>query len=312
MEQRLDALGAYKILAGRGSLVEAAKQYVSKQVTYPLCSDAMAAFMTSKASLNRRPSTMQELENKISRFIRLLGDMPMDQYTAEIIEEHIRGQGPHYRNKSLAVLGHFFGWAVKRELAPDNPVLKLEKATVEQPPPPLHTPEEVQRVLDACLRKKPEMLAWYVLGYFCGIRMAELKSVTWADINLDKRCVFVSPEVAKKRRQRYVELPENAIAWLRLCPTSVGRLFSSVYWVRTIAAEAGVKWPTNVMRHCFGSYHLACHGNSAKTAMEMGHTNPALVYAHYRNPVLADQGTAYFAVAPARPAHTAEVQQALG
>jgi hypothetical protein len=36
------------------------------------------------------------------------------------------------------------------------------------------------------------------------------------------------------------------------------------------------------MRHCFGSYHLAKQDIS-RTALELGHTRPDVLFNHYRN-----------------------------
>jgi integrase len=196
------------------------------------------------------------------------------------------------------VLRGFFGWCVKREMAPVNPALPIEKASVTLPPPHIHTPEQVSAVLHSCLTVCPSMLAWYALGYWCGIRIEEMASVKWSDIHIDKRTVFVSPEVAKKRRQRYVTLPDCAAEWLELAGTNIGTVyFSRTYHTRIVAA-AKVRWSRNVMRHSFGSYHLALTGNASETAMLMGHTDTKVIYDHYRNPVVRDQAHGYFAVRP--------------
>jgi hypothetical protein len=43
-------------------------------------------------------------------------------------------------------------------------------------------------------------------------------------------------------------------------------------------AEAGLsKWPSNALRHSFGSYHLEHFENAARTAVGMGHRNQDLL-----------------------------------
>ena len=41
-------------------------------------------------------------------------------------------------------------------------------------------------------------------------------------------------------------------------------------------------WPDDILRHSYGSYHLAKHRNAALTAGQMGHKNARMLYAHYR------------------------------
>ncbi|HEY5705404.1 MAG TPA: hypothetical protein VIS96_07505 [Terrimicrobiaceae bacterium] len=44
-------------------------------------------------------------------------------------------------------------------------------------------------------------------------------------------------------------------------------------------------WPDDILRHSYGSYHLAKHRNAALTAEQMGHKNARMLYAHYREVV---------------------------
>lgn len=42
---------------------------------------------------------------------------------------------------------------------------------------------------------------------------------------------------------------------------------------------AGIKvWPHNVLRHSFGSYHLAAYGDGVRTAAQMSATDRALIW----------------------------------
>jgi integrase len=45
------------------------------------------------------------------------------------------------------------------------------------------------------------------------------------------------------------------------------------------------EWPDDILRHSYGSYHLAKHRNAALTAEQMGHKNARILYAHYREVV---------------------------
>lgn len=310
VEQRLDAIRAMQILAGRATLTEAARSYQTHTVTYPKASDAHSAYLAAKIGLSRRASTVEEIRNKGRVMIGAVGDRPLDQYATQDLEGWLAKYTPVTRNQYLTVIRGFFSWCVKRGMAPANPALVIEKASVELPPPHIHTPDEVRAVLDNALSIRPSMLGWYVLGYWCGIRIEEMSCVTWADIHPEQRAVYVSPEVAKKRRQRWVTLPDCALPWLALAGTNVGTIhFSRAYHAKIVAA-AKVRWSRNVMRHSYGSYHLALTGNASETAMLMGHTDTKVVYDHYRNPVVRGQARDYFAILPHGARQTEPVAQA--
>jgi integrase len=54
-----------------------------------------------------------------------------------------------------------------------------------------------------------------VLCLFCGIRTEEVKKLKWEDISFEKRLITISSEIAKKRSIRYVDIPDNALTWLK-------------------------------------------------------------------------------------------------
>ena len=62
--------------------------------------------------------------------------------------------------------------------------------------------------------------------------------------------------------------------------------------------EAGIKWPSNAARHSFASYHLALQQDAAKTALQLGHTNTAVLFQHYRELARPEDAEAYFAITP--------------
>jgi hypothetical protein len=56
-------------------------------------------------------------------------------------------------------------------------------------------------------------------------------------------------------------------------------------------------WPRNVLRHSFGSYHLAFHKNEAVTAAEMGNS-PAVIFQHYRALVIPEAAEKFWKLVP--------------
>ncbi|NLF23992.1 MAG: site-specific integrase [Lentisphaerae bacterium] len=49
------------------------------------------------------------------------------------------------------------------------------------------------------------------LGMFAGLRLAEVQGLDWADVLLASKRVRVSPETAKRRRARYVDMADNLV-----------------------------------------------------------------------------------------------------
>ena len=62
---------------------------------------------------------------------------------------------------------------------------------------------------------------------------------------------------------------------------------------------AGItEWPDNGLRHSFASYHLAHFKNAASTALELGHHDSRVTFAHYRELVKPKEAERYWNITP--------------
>lgn len=66
------------------------------------------------------------------------------------------------------------------------------------------------------------------------------------------------------------------------------------------AAEAAgiAAWPHNALRHRFASYHLAMHEDAAKTSLQLGHTESATLFKHYRELVRREVAVKFWEIKP--------------
>jgi integrase len=157
------------------------------------------------------------------------------------------------------------------------------------------------------------------LALFCGIRTEELTKLKWEHIKLDaaEPYVAIPAGIAKKRRIRHVPIPANAIAWLMCCPDRKGPITRQDFvtdfrkrFQRLLKASGFVEkdkegkvvrivWKRNAMRHSFGSYHYALHGDSLLTSRLLGHRGgDEILFAHYRDLAGKETAEKYFAILP--------------
>jgi integrase len=67
-----------------------------------------------------------------------------------------------------------------------------------------------------------------------------------------------------------------------------------------VREAAGItEWPENALRHSFASYHLAQFKNAAATALELGHHDSRVTFAHYRELVKPKEAERYWHIRPA-------------
>ncbi len=114
-----------------------------------------------------------------------------------------------------------FNFAIKEGYATLNPFAKVQRtkriaSTAKDRVLPVGA---VQALLQYALDTKHYAeCASYVLTFFCGVRSEEVTRVKWEDIKLDEEKPVVVVDYPKIAHQRRINaLPENAIAWLRLC-----------------------------------------------------------------------------------------------
>lgn len=177
------------------------------------------------------------------------------------------------------------------------------------------TLDEVSKLLDTARESHEQgMLASVVLRLFCGLRTTEACRLDWSEVRwLDERpYVHIPAGKAKKRRIRHVDIPENALAWLRLCDapasgpiipaTGDAKKDTKAYCQRFSRMVKNAKlsdWENNDTRHSFASYHYALKGDAMATARLMGHAqNDDMLFAHYRTLITKEQAEQFFALVP--------------
>lgn len=66
-----------------------------------------------------------------------------------------------------------------------------------------------------------------------------------------------------------------------------------------VREAAGIaEWPDNALRHSFASYHLAAFKNAASTALELGHHDSRITFAHYRELVKPKAAEKFWNLSP--------------
>lgn len=146
-----------------------------------------------------------------------------------------------------------------------------------------------------------DCVAFVVLGLFCGLRPErELGEMRWADVKED--VVIVQGARAKSRARRVVDLPVNARAWLKLCPSREGKILPPNFRRKWTALREAVgllgDWPHDGLRHTFATMHLAHHGDEKRLQLLMGHESAELIYRHYRGITTKAEAQRFWELAP--------------
>jgi integrase len=203
----------------------------------------------------------------------------------------------HYRQLLLLA----FNFAVKRGYATDNPAKKTDKIKGRKSDIGILTVNEAARLLESAT---PDVLPYLAIGLFAGLRRAEIERLDWKKIDFESGLIEVTAQNSKTATRRLVTMQPNLREWLLpLCkhkgnvtPSNCFR--ESFEQAREVAGIA--EWPDNALRHSFASYHLAHFKNAASTALELGHHDSRITFAHYRELVKPKEAERYWSIRPAK------------
>jgi len=214
----------------------------------------------------------------------------------------------HARNGLLRVLRAFFNWCHRPPQSLLD-VVPIESQTMfadtKHTEITVLSPDEVMRLLSECIQRDPELLGYYVLGLFAGIRPTdELQKLQWQHVFAgDGDQIYIPGEVSKTGRDRYIPVEPTLTSWLRyIAPPQVGAvtpLRNHVLRRRAVQRAAGIKpWPQDVMRHSYASYWMTLHRDEDRCRDAMGHSTKDMLVKHYRKHTTEADARAFWEIAP--------------
>lgn len=249
------------------------------------------------------PEYIDDLDVRLGRFKKDFSERTVATITTEEIEDWLdrlvdertsRNLSRQSRSNYARVLGVAFSFAVKRRYSTTNPVKGIDKPRGDTKPGIL-TVEQIARLLESA---SPEILPYFAIGAFAGLRTSEIERLDWRDIDFEENEIAVNDE--SKTGERHVDLLPNLREWLLPYRKHRGKITPEnfrKYFDQARAAAGIAEWPNNALRHGFGSYHLKHFGNDAQTRLQMGHWRDSTVlFAHYRRAVTRRDAERYWNV----------------
>jgi integrase len=266
-----------------------------------------------------RERSYRDFRHRAEKFALAFKGRIASEVTAEEIKTWLNGRkvGTRSNKNYLAVIGEVFKFATQKRyvaLSPLDELTDIDRKELcgggaDTKEPSILTPAQAERLLSAAL-ERPELglLGAVTLALFCGLRTEEIKRLEWEYVRLSESpaVVTIGAKIAKKRRIRHVEIPANALRWLSLVTNRKGPVARNDHFndyqkrfKKLLIAANFTRWESNAMRHSFGSYHYALHGNPLETSRQLGHkASDQVLFDHYRALATKKQAEEYFAITP--------------
>lgn len=272
--------------------------------------DVRVELIEKKAKLGRSERHVKSLDYRLRQLIEALGNKPIISVTttelADELERH-RDWKPVTIHSVVQGWKIFFNFAIRREYLTANPADRLELPKVIHDEPEIFTVEQVRRLMAATLFSDrhplwPACRAYLAIGLFSGLRPDEIGRLCWEQVDLGTSTIRVKAANAKDRDRRIVEIQPNLAAWLRPLARDRGPVLSHPLSELRVAARQILglaKWPHDIMRHTFVSYHFAEFRSEAHTKREVGHRDDGRIfYNHYMVPVSRADARLFWATIP--------------
>lgn len=302
---------AVRILKDKGFtstiIVEAAVKFAAENdpsQQQRTVSELVEEFIQSKRGGGTADITISGYASKFNVFTRTFGSRFVHEVSPVDVERwfderKLTGENRKDYRRRLSILWRF---AIARKYARTNAPAAVSKVIVKRAPPTILTTAEVRRLLlvarDYCAG---QMLPFFAIGAFCGLRPWELRRTSWADINLTTRQVYITPAAAKTHEDRYVDMPDCLIEWLSLVPASARQ--GNISYTRAgfdgVRKQSGLysRWDSDILRHSAASHLYAKTSNAVQVTAQMGHGLKVFLN-HYRRALTANEGEAYFQILP--------------
>ncbi|MBQ5665727.1 MAG: tyrosine-type recombinase/integrase [Akkermansia sp.] len=247
-----------------------------------------------EARKDRRIRTVYDFRYFTRRFIlrcKGLAKRKVRSITPQECAEYIETafDTPRQRQKARLILSGVFGTAVKRGWCDANPVSKVEAPRVVEHPVPVLTPQEIGQLTTTAEDYQGGSCAAAVgMMLYAGIRPHEVARLTWAQVDLQAQAIYILPQHSKTGGARRVTIHKPLLRILRKRKGEDNGLICPRNWLhhwrelrRASGWGGGRKWPQDVLRHTFASYHLSHFRSYAELQVEIGHRDATLLRTRY-------------------------------
>ena len=296
---------------GIGDAVAHYIEHLKKTRTSRPVAEIAAILIEKKERDGARPRYLHSLRNCYDRFCLTFGERMMAEITGEEVEGWMDGLDVSKAtfNNVKRDLNILWSFALKQRKGwtDENIIKGIDTRKPEERKTTFLTLERVRGLLYVARR---EMLPYYALGLFAGLRDCELERLDWHSVSLQTAYIRIEAHVSKQKKVRLVPISKNLEAWIRPFVKTSGRVVPKNYvqlkksTKKAFELEGFAPLEDNVLRHSFGTYRMAQTKDIGLVSEEMGNS-PNVVKRHYQACVIYEHGAEFFSIFPreAEPAN---------
>ncbi|OJU98326.1 MAG: hypothetical protein BGO12_02750 [Verrucomicrobia bacterium 61-8] len=230
------------------------------------------------------------------------------------IEEYLKLKTGKRRKENLRNrFNQFFNWVVDNDHYKENPIKGIEIAVEKSEVKilPIADAEAIFQKLEED-SKFTDLIPYFAVCCFGGLRPTEAELLTWEYISLPQRQITIRAADSKVKDSRNVEIEQTLLHWLSewkgqkkgliLKPTNIQKRlkqFKSAlgYKYKSLNPDGDKVWVPDIMRHSYASYSLALKRDYGHIAMQMGNSIE-VIKKHYKFLVPPSEAQKYWNILP--------------
>lgn len=293
---------------------------------------AVEAYEAAKTAEGLRPMSIQSIRTRCGRFADDFSERPVSTITAAEVSDWLLGlesrrSGKRQvslqakRNHRLALSG-LFNFAKSRGWVKLNPVTDAARPRPPRTRPGILRPADVERLFGALAIEAAELVPFWAVRFFAGVREQEAVRMDWGMVDLAAKEIHLPETVTKTGAARTIRIKPALAAFLEpaadpqggaiVTPSAMARRYHLAKALKRLRDEdekAGQDdkrarpfpspMPRNGARHTFATYHLLRFRHAGETALQLGHGgSPELLHRHYKGIGTAAEAKAFWKIRP--------------
>ncbi|MCU0643488.1 MAG: site-specific integrase [bacterium] len=285
---------AKKLLSIRKAEIAQGKYKIKSNDSQILFQDYANEFLRW-AKIHRKPKSFLRYQTSVNQLIPYFGKIKLASISKKDIERYkanrIAQVSGSTINRDLACLKKMYNNAISDGIVEINPVIGVEFFKEPRRSPNFLSDDEAVKLIEAC--DTDAIKTFVILGLNTGMRLNELLSLKWDDVNLDDRLIVLKD--TKNNKEDSIPLNDTALEQLqqqnRISEYVVCKSDGSKYqnirksWIRVLKKANLRKLSPHALRHTFATM-LVREGADLMAVKELGRwSNLKLVerYAHVAN-----------------------------
>lgn len=273
--------------------------------------EVVSKLIQAKADTGKSKRHVDDLNYRQGLFKKAFGDRIIASISHDEVFDWIQAQSDSAvsRNNFRRHCSLLFNFAKKRKYISENPVDQIDEWKGTNKAVEIIEPKE----MDEFLRKAPTAIVpALAIGAFAGLRRSEIGRLKWEHVDLESGEIYVDALNHKSAANRFVPIEANLREWLLLHHKDAGDVWPTNGKKLFTAAKKAVSFevPNNVLRHCYGSYHIAKYNNGPKASANLGQSNVKEVFASYRKPIKKPFIDMYWNISPVQAENVVSIKNA--